>query len=201
MNPNDEYSLNNPNASLLDDDNEPEFNQDFYRQDNRLIAGEGTSEALLSRSNELYRSMKGDWKRSDFNKSKNILITTGRKDGKFYITREQFNAEAIAERCKRYRAASEQGIPDPLAPIGDDGKLTYKWMDLPDVIAIRISDEYFGGMPWQVIKRDRTLKAQFYKVVETEYNQYVCYPHGKLPIPVDVPYPAKVGQQKFFNGR
>jgi len=144
--------------------------------------------------------MKGDWKRTDFNKSKNILVTSGREDGKFYIRREQLNAKAIAEHCKNYRHAAELGIPDPLAPIGEDGKLQHKWMELPKVVAIRISDDYFGGIPWDAIKHDRTLKAQFYKVVEKEYNQYVCYPGGKLPIPVDVPYPTKKGQQRFFQG-
>jgi hypothetical protein len=73
-------------------------------------------------------------------------------------------------------------------------------MELPTVISIRISDQYFGGIPWQALKNDRTLKAQFYRVVETEYPQYVCYPGGKLPIPIDVAYPTKVGQQKFFQG-
>jgi hypothetical protein len=55
-------------------------------------------------------------------------------------------------------------------------------------------------MPWEAIKHDRTLKAQFYKVVEREYNHYVCYPKGRLPIPIDVPYPTKRGQQRFFQG-
>ena len=44
------------------------------------------------------------------------------------------------------------------------------------------------------------LKAQFYKVVEKEYNVYVCYPGGKLPIPIDVPYPTKRGETKYFKG-
>jgi hypothetical protein len=144
--------------------------------------------------------MKGDWKRTSLSGSQNIITTTGREDGKFYIKREQKNAEAVARRCQAYRKACEAGHHDPLAPIGDDGKLTYKWMDLPNVVSIRISDQYFGGMPWAAIKHDRNLKAQFYKVVEREYNQYVCYPGGKLPIPVDVPYPTKVGQQRFFKG-
>ncbi len=73
-------------------------------------------------------------------------------------------------------------------------------MDLPNVVSIRISDEYFGGMPWSVIENDRTLKAQFYRVVEREYNQFVCYPGGRLPIPIDVPYPAAAGTQKYFRG-
>jgi hypothetical protein len=81
-----------------------------------------------------------------------------------------------------------------------DGKLGYKWMDLPDVVAIRISDQYFGGMPWSVVKHDRTLKAQFYRVVQAEYPQYICYPGGKLPIPIDVPYPGRAGETKFFKG-
>jgi hypothetical protein len=81
-----------------------------------------------------------------------------------------------------------------------DGKIGYKWMELPDTIAIQIGNDYFGGMSWQTIKRDKTLKAQFYKVVEKEYSAFVCYPGGKLPIPIDVPYPTKVGAERFFAG-
>ena len=81
-----------------------------------------------------------------------------------------------------------------------DGKLGYKWIEIPDVIAIDISNTYFGGMSWHTIKRDRTLKAQFYRVVQQEYNDFVCYPGGKLPIPIEVPYPARVDQTKFFSG-
>lgn len=182
-------------------DEDPQKNYDYYRQDHggMVTSHNGIADKLLQ-NNDLYRSMKGDWKRTEANKSGNIIVTTGREDGKFYIKREQQNAKAIAEGCKNYRHAAELGIPDPMAPIGEDGKLTYKWMDLPVVVATRISDDYFGGMPWSAIKHDRTLKAQFYRVVETEYPMYVCYPGGKLPIPVDVPYPTKKGQKRFFEG-
>tara|TARA_R110000822_G_scaffold168001_4_gene308127 strand:- start:298 stop:882 length:585 start_codon:yes stop_codon:yes gene_type:complete len=191
-------NINNPEYL---NNNDPEKNLDFYRQDNggMITNHNGLADKLLQ-NDDLYRNMKGDWKRTDWNKGNNIKVTTGRQDGKFYITREQQNIEEIKARVKNYRHAAEMGVPDPLAPIGDDGKLTYKWMELPTVISIRISDQYFGGIPWQAIKNDRTLKAQFYRVVETEYPQYVCYPGGKLPIPVDVAYPTKVGQQKFFQG-
>jgi len=190
--------INNPEYL---DNNDPEKNLDFYRQDNggMITNHNGLADKLLQ-NDDLYRNMKGDWKRTDWNKGNNIKVTTGRQDGKFYITREQQNIEEIKARVKSYRHAAEMGVPDPLAPIGDDGKLTYKWMELPTVISIRISDQYFGGIPWQAIKNDRTLKAQFYRVVETEYPQYVCYPGGKLPIPVDVAYPTKVGEQKYFRG-
>jgi hypothetical protein len=183
------------------DDTDPEKNYDYFRQDTGGIvtAHNGVADQLL-KNNELYNSMKGDWSRTAWNASQNIKTTTGREDGKFYIRREQMNADAVVRRCQEYRKAAEQGYPDPLAPIGDDGKLTWKWMDLPNVVSIRISDQYFGGMPWAVVKHDRTLKAQFYRVVEREYNQYVCYPGGKLPIPIEVPYPARVGEQKFFKG-
>jgi hypothetical protein len=144
--------------------------------------------------------MKGDWQRTDFNLSKNIKITTGREDGKFYIKREQSNVEYIAEQCAEYRKRAEAGFIDPLAPMTPEGKIGYKWMELPDVIAINISNDYFGGMSWHTIKRDKALKAQFYKVVEKEYPAFVCYPGGKLPIPIEVPYPAKVGQTAFFKG-
>jgi hypothetical protein len=184
------------------DNVDPEKNWDYYRQDHGgvITTHNGVADKLLQ-NNDLYRSMKGDWSRTSTNKSGNIVVTTGREDGKFYIKREQQNTEAIKAGVKNYRHAAELGLPDPLAPIGEDGKLTYKWMDLPNVIAIRISDTYFGGMPWNVIKHDRTLKAQFYKVVEREYPEYVCYPGGKLPIPVDVPYPTKRGEKRFFEGR
>lgn len=189
------------NQPELLDDNDPQKNWDYYRQDHggMITNHNGVADKLLQ-NDKLYNAMKGDWTRTDTNASGNIVVTTGREDGKFYIKREQKNARAVAKRCQEYRKAAEMGIPDPLAPIGDDGHLTWKWMDLPNVVAIRISDDYFGGMPWSAIKHDRTLKAQFYKVVEREYNQYVCYPGGKLPIPVDVPYPTKRGQKRFFEG-
>jgi hypothetical protein len=192
-----------------DDLNKPEYldindvthNPDYWRQDHGgvVTTHNGVADILL-KNDDLYRKMKGDWNRTDWNASHNIRTTTGRENGKFFIRREQMNVQAVAQRCQEYRKAAEQGYPDPLAPIGDDGKLTYKWMDLPNVIAVEISDRYFGGMPWQVIKNDRTLKAQYYRVVEREYNQFVCYPHGRLPIPVDVPYPNPVGSEKFFKG-
>jgi len=183
------------------DDTDPEKNFNYYRQDNggMITNHNGLADKLLQ-NNDLYKSMKGDWKRTEANKSKNIIVTTGREDGKFYIKREQLNTQAIMDHCKEYRKSAEMGIPDPLAPLMPDGKLGHKWMELPTVISVRISDQYFGGIPWQAIKNDRTLKAQFYRVVQQEYPQYVCYPGGKLPIPVEVPYPTKVGQQKFFQG-
>lgn len=184
------------------DTNDVDIDYNFLRQDagGMVTNHNGVADRLL-KNNDLYRSMKGDWKRTAYNGSRNILTTTGREGGKFYIRREQFNTEAIAQRCREYRAAAEAGMPDPLAPLMPDGTLGYKWMDLPDVVAIRISDQYFGGIPWAALKNDRTLKAQFYKVVEKEYPQYVCYPGGKLPIPVDVPYPTRAGETKYFKGR
>lgn len=176
-------------------------NLDYMRQDHSIINAEdsGIADRLL-RNDKLYREMKGDWERTDWAGGGFTKTTTGRKDGKFFITREQINTKAIAEGAQRYRKLAEAGVADPLAPMMPDGSLGWSWMSLPKVIAQRISDQYFGGMPWSVIKLDKTLKAQFYRVVETEYNQYVTYPGGKLPIPIDVPYPTKVGEQKFFKG-
>ena len=183
------------------DVNDVTVNHDYHRQDHGGIvtAHNGVADQLL-RNDKLYNEMKGDWSRTAWNAGHNIKTTTGRENGKFYITREQMNVGAVARRCQAYRKAAEAGYPDPLAPIGDDGKLTYKWMDLPNVVSIEISDKYFGGMPWAIVKLDRTLKAQFYKVVEKEYNQFVCHPEGKLPIPVDVPYPVATGETKYFKG-
>jgi hypothetical protein len=193
--------MNDINRPEYLDDKDPEKNYDFYRQDHGgvITNHNGLADKLLQ-NNDLYNSMKGDWQRTSWNKGNNIKVTTGRQDGKFFITREQQNIEEVKQRVKNYRHAAELGIPDPLAPIGDDGKLTYKWMELPTVISIRISDQYFGGIPWTALKNDRTMKAQFYRVVETEYPEYVCYPGGKLPIPVAVPYPTRKGEKKYFKG-
>jgi hypothetical protein len=196
------YDPNNlPEQSSILDGPDPEFDENFYRQDSggMVTAHNGIADVLL-KNDKLYNAMKGDWRRTEMSQSGNMKITTGRENGKFFISREQMNVNAVAERCARYRKASEDGHPDPLAPIMPDGRLGYKWIDLPEVLAIRISDDYFGGMPWAVIKRDRTLKAQFYRVVQQEYPAFICYPGGRLPIPIDVPYPAKVGAQKFFKG-
>ena len=108
MNTNEEY--------LSDQD--PEKNLDFYRQDHGgfVTNHNGVADKLLQ-NDKLYNTMKGDWKRTDLSGSKNIVTTTGRENGKFYIRREQLNAEAIAQHCKEYRAAAEAGIPDPLAPL------------------------------------------------------------------------------------
>lgn len=190
-----------PNKPEIIDTSRVDVNYDYLRQDSggMITTHNGVADRLLQ-NDKLYKEMKGDWKRVGTNKTQNIITTTGRQDGKFYISREQKNTEYIALRCKEYREAAERGWHDPLAPIMPDGTLGYKWMDLPDVIAIRISDQYFGGMPWSVVKLDRTLKAQFYRVVQQEYPQYICYPKGRLPIPIDVPYPAKAGETKFFKG-
>jgi hypothetical protein len=180
---------------------DPEFNEDAHRWDRGGLATKdnGFADRLL-KNDKLYNQLKGDWTREGFNKSENIKITTGREGGKFYIKKEQLNIEYIKEQCAEYRKRAEAGYMDPLAPIMPDGKLGYKWMDLPEVIAFEISNKYFGGMPWAAIKRDKPLKAQFYRVVQQEYPAFVCYPGGKLPIPIDVPYPNPVGSEKFFKG-
>ena len=190
------------NKPEIIDVSQADYDYNYLRQDagGMITPHNGVADRLLGKNDRLYREMKGDWKRTGWNGSRNIKTTTGRQDGKFYITREQQNAEYIALCCADYRKKAESGWHDPLAPIMPDGKLGYKWMDLPDVVAIRISDQYFGGMPWSVLKNDRTLKAQFYRVVQQEYPEYVCYPGGRLPIPIEVAYPARSGETKFFKG-
>jgi hypothetical protein len=193
--------MNDINQPEYLDDTDPEKNYDYWRQDHggTITNHNGIADKLL-KNDKLYNAMKGNWTRSDFNKSGNIKVTTGREDGKFYIQREQLNLKAVIEAVKEYRTMAEKGVTDPLGPYMPDGTVGWKWIDLPKVIAVKISDDYFGGMPWHTLKNDRTLKAQFYRVVETEYPQFVCYPHGKLPIPVAVSYPTKTGQQRFFKG-
>jgi hypothetical protein len=180
---------------------ESEIDHEWYRQDARdtLGSSEHLAEMLLQ-DNGRYAAYKGEWTNTQWNGGGFTKTTTGRKDGKFYITREQINTDAIREGAQRYRKLAEAGVPDPMAPIGPDGQLQWSWMSLPNVIKIKICDDYFGGAPWEVVKADRTTKAQFYRVVEREYNDYVTYPGGRLPIPVDVPYPSKAGEKKWFKG-
>lgn len=198
-NPNEYDHVGNKKSYLSDED--PEHDERAHRMDSGglVTAHNGIADRLL-KNDALYNTLKGDWKRTDWNKSKNIRTTTGREDGKFYIQKEQLNTDYIVELCRAYRERAEAGYIDPLAPIMPDGKIGYKWMELPDVIAQDIGNKYFGGMSWHTIKRDRTLKAQFYRVVEKEYPAFICYPGGKLPIPIDVPYPTAVGQKAFFEG-
>ena len=180
---------------------DPEFDERAYRQDSGglVTKDNGIADRLLQ-NDRLYNKLKGDWTNVGWNKSQNIKTTTGRQGGKMYIMREQMNVERIKLECAEYRKRAEEGYMDPLAPLMPDGKLGYKWMELPEVIAQEIGNKYFGGMPWAAIKRDKTLKAQFYRVVQSEYNAFVCYPGGKLPIPIEVPYPNPVGSEKFFKG-
>jgi len=195
----DEFANYHDKSEL--DGPDPEFNQDAHRWDKGGLAttDNGIADRLLQ-NDKLYKQLKGDWTNTGYNLSKNIKTTTGRDGGKMYLTKEQMNIPAILEHCQDYRKRAEAGFMDPLAPIMPDGKLGYKWMELPEVIAFEICNKYFGGMPWAAIKRDKTLKAQFYKVVQQEFNAFVCYPGGKLPIPVDVPYPNPIGSDKFFKG-
>lgn len=199
MTTNDEFKNYHDKSYLSDED--PEFDENAHRWDKGglVTTDNGIADRLLQ-NDTLYKQLKGDWKRTDTNLSKNIITTTAREGGKLLLTREQLNLPAIKAHCQEYRKMAEAGFMDPLAPVMPDGKLGHKWMELPEVVAFEISNKYFGGMPWAAIKRDRTLKAQFYKVVEKEYNAFVCYPGGKLPIPVDVPYPNPVGSEKFFKG-
>ena len=63
-------------------DSDPEKNLDFFRQDHggTVTNHNGIADRLL-KNDDLYRSMKGDWTRTDWNKSHNIKTTTGRQDG------------------------------------------------------------------------------------------------------------------------
>ena len=62
--------INNPEYL---NNNDPEKNLDFYRQDNggMITNHNGLADKLLQ-NDDLYRNMKGDWKRTDWNKGNNI---------------------------------------------------------------------------------------------------------------------------------
>jgi hypothetical protein len=186
--------------SLLEGD-DPEHDAKAHMQRHGGLLGEANADWLLSKNAALYKELKGNWSRTDTNKSGNIKTTTWRDGNKLFITREQKNCEYIAEQCEAYRKLAETGWVDTMAPYNPEtGKLAYKWIELPTSISKYISEEYFDGLAWSTIKHDKNLKAQFYMVVQREYSQYVCFPGGKLPIPIKVLYPSKRGTDKFFNG-
>ena len=89
------------------DDTDPEKNYDYYRQDHggMITSHNGVADKLLQ-NNDLYNKMKGDWSRTEANRSGNIIVTTGREDGKFYIKREQQNTDAVKAAVKNYRHAA-----------------------------------------------------------------------------------------------
>ena len=186
-------------------DNENERDLSIHNLDHRQGRDSGLAAALLQ-NDALFNQLKQDnWEWTDW-ATPTTRVTMGKKNGQLFKTEEQVNVESIRQWCLKYRKMSEEGIPDnnPMAVAasitrGDD-KQSYRWINLPKVIARRISNEYFGGTDWEVLKHDKTLRAQFYKVVEKEWNDFVCHPNGKLPIPIDVPYPKKAGEKNFFSG-
>lgn len=144
-------------------------------------------------NNERYRAYKGGWQTKHTSKTGNMEYTFKREGNNLQITRTQKNVQAIMEYCKKYRAKAEAGLmvdPFALADTTDTTKLSYQWVELPTVIAREISYKYFGGLPWEVVSQDPYMKAQFYLVIQKEYPAFICYPGGKLPIPIDVKYPT-----------
>jgi hypothetical protein len=182
-------------------DDLPEFNEEYYNANagGMINNNNGVADKLLQ-NNELYNNLKGDWSMTMTQPDKNFEWKIGKQDGKLYVERTQHNVEDIKRRCKEYRAWAEAGFEDVLGPITDDGKFAYRWMDLPKVIAQQIQDDYFGGMHWEIIKRDRTTKAQFYQIVESEYPEFICYPGGRLPLPIRPRIPSKKGGTRTVYG-
>jgi hypothetical protein len=145
MNTNDEFKNYQDKSYLSDED--PEFDEKAHRWDSGgLVTTENGVADRLLQNDKLYNQLKGDWKRTDTNLSKNIVTTTGREGGKMYLSREQLNIPAIKAHCQEYRKMSENGFIDPLAPIMPDGKLGYKWMELPEVIAFEICTRLLGSV-------------------------------------------------------
>lgn len=155
----------------------------------------GAGDAIF-KNNEKYKAYKGDWTTFHRTKGGKIEYKLEKIDGKLNITRNQTNVDAIKQHCADYRAAAEQGYTDPWAPADphNPAKQQYKWVQLPTVISHEISNKYFSGLAWDVVKMDKYLKAQWYRVIQNEYPAFICYPGGKLPIPIEVPYPTPTGQ-------
>ena len=193
------------NTLMTNDNATPDFNPEYFAPNSGGTISEATGAKLLQ-NNDLYRKLKsGTWDMTLTSANKNLSWRMGREDGKLFVQRTQHNVEIVRRKAKAYRKAAEQGMHAPLdalaAPSDEKGNPTWMWMDLPKVIAQRISDQYFGGMNWSVIKLDKTLKAQFYMVVEQEYNDFVTYPGGKLPLPFRPRYPSSKDSRSFFAGR
>ena len=178
-------------AYVTPDEKDVKRSETYFRDDNRGTMGEAAAALVGRKGSKLFTQMNGDWERTEASGSGNIITTTGRKGADFFISRDQQNIEFIKAECAAYRAAAEAGQVDPMAPVMDDGTLGYMWIDLPTTVAIQISNDYFNGIPWTVLKTQRHSKAQFYQIVEKYYNEFVCYPHGKLPLPCRPAIPKK----------
>ena len=72
-----EYDHAGNQKSYLDDDQEPQHDENAYRidQGGLVTSQNGIADRLLQ-NDKLYNTLKGDWKRTDTNKSKNIITTT-----------------------------------------------------------------------------------------------------------------------------
>ena len=104
------------------DDTDPEKNWDFYRQDHGgMVTNHNGMADKLFQNDDLYRSMKGDWKRASTNKRGNIVVTTGREDGKFDIKRDKTNKKTIKTAVKNYTTRAKFGNPDPSTTTDDLG--------------------------------------------------------------------------------
>ena len=76
-----DFNINNGSEIINDDI--PEHNADQFRQDvGGLVTNDNGIADRLLKNDKLYNTLKGDWKREDWNKSQNIRVTTGREDGK-----------------------------------------------------------------------------------------------------------------------
>lgn len=193
------YITMNNTPEYYADDYLPEFNEHYYEEGGMIDTNNGVADKLLQ-NNDLYRNLKGDWSMNMTSENKNFEWQIGKKDGQTYIKRTQHNIEQIKQRVREYREWAESGFEDILGPLNGDGKFAYRWIDLPKVFVQQIQDDYFGGMHWELIKKDPTVKWQFYMVVERDYPEFVCYPGGRLPIPNRPRFPSKRdGQRTLFT--
>lgn len=177
----------------------PDFDEAYYSTGGLITSHNGVADRLLQ-NNDLYNKLKGDWDMTMHSHNKNFSWRIGKNDGRNFIQRTQRNIEDIKRRCREYRTWAEQGFEDILGPIDSYGKLSYRWIDLPQVYVQQISDDFFGGLHWDIIKRDRTTRAQFYQIVERDYPDFVCYPGGRLPLPIRPRIPSKRGAERTLFG-
>lgn len=161
-----------------------------YYKNTTGVFGEATMDRMLTSSNDLYRSVKGrNWKQTHSHNS-NMKYHIGCNDGKRFVAYEQANVQYLKDEAKHMRDMYRE-YPDCFKTIHPGAN--YPAMHLPKAIAHEISNKYFSGVEWDGLKHDVFLKNQFYRVVNSEYSDFVIHPSGKIPLSMDVPYPSTKG--------
>lgn len=160
---------------------EGKVNEDYYTQGNHAAG----VDMVFSHNDRLFNEVKsGTWSQTFV--TPNITYKVGALDGERYVQYEQQNVEAIRQKCKELREFyREHGTDNPFFAG------TFHAMELPKCFVHEITSKWFNNRPWELIKMDKKDKILFYAIVNEYYNDFVCHPSGKIPLPYNPIIPTR----------